>query len=361
MARRQGHRPQPLCKALLQRRHLHRAKEHRQHNGLQHLNLTMIEIKELTKVYRDAPALDRVSLKIEEGELFSFLGPNGAGKTTLMLILSTLLRPTSGTAFVDGHDVLREPERVKREVGVLFQETSLDGRLTGRENLEVQAVLYDVPKEERRERIDEMLDFVGLLDWADEPVERYSGGMQRRLEIARALIHRPRILLLDEPTLGLDPKAREAVWTHIKRLEEMTTVLTTNYIEEAEALSQRVAIMDTGRIVALGPPEELKASLGRDVAHVTCSDPEGLRDLLSGLGYVGDVQVDGRRLSFTIEAGRRKELLEALSDYELESMEVRGPTLSDVFRSHTGRSIHVPFSQQRTGRRRLGRKRRRMG
>ncbi|MFQ5800113.1 MAG: ATP-binding cassette domain-containing protein [Candidatus Hydrothermarchaeales archaeon] len=317
----------------------------------------MIEIKELTKVYRDTTAVDAVNLEIKEGEVFAFLGPNGAGKTTVILMLSTLLEPTSGTGIVNGHDVLKEPHLVKRDVGILFQDTSLDDRLTGYENLEIQAVLYDVPKNKRNVRVDEMLDFVGLAEWARVPVERYSGGMRRRLEIARCLMHRPKVLLLDEPTLGLDPNAREVIWRHIKGLRDMTIVITTNYIEEAEMLSDRIAIIDSGRVVALGSPEELKSSLKMDLGHITTKAPEKLKSALAALPYVGNIKIDGSKIVFTIKEGKRKDLLDTMASYDLDSIEVRRPSLSDVFLQHTGKSIDVPM--ERPARRRgLGRRRR---
>jgi ABC-2 type transport system ATP-binding protein len=305
----------------------------------------MIKIKEITKKYRDATAVDHINLEIKEKEVFAFLGPNGAGKTTIILILSTLLEPTSGTASINGHDILKESEQAKREIGILYQDTSLDDRLTGKENLEIQAVLYDVPKNERAERVGEMLNFIGLTDWASVPVGRYSGGMKRRLEIARCLMHKPQVLLLDEPTLGLDPNARRVIWKYIKKLENITIVITTNYIEEAEMLSDRIAIIYAGREVALGTPEELKSSLKIDIGHITTKIPEKLESALVGLSYVDNIKIDGSKIIFTIKEGKRKDLLDTMSSYDLESIEVRRPTLSDVFLQHTGKSIDVPMER----------------
>ncbi len=317
----------------------------------------MIEIKDLTKVYRDTIAVDHFSLDIKEGEVFGLLGPNGAGKTTLILMLSTLLEPTSGTAAINKNDILESSQPVKRDIGIIFQDICLDEMLTGHENLEIQAVLHDMPKKERVKKVEEMLDFVGLNEWAQEPVGRYSGGMKKRLEIARSLIHNPRILLLDEPTLGLDPTAREVIWTRIEKLEDLTIVIATNYIEEAEALCDRLAIMDRGRVVALGSADELKSSLKMEMAHIRTTSPQEIKSVLEGLPYVDNVKIDGSEIDFTIEENRRKDLLDAMASFDLESIEVRRATLSDVFKQHTGRSIDVPL--ERTARRRgLGRRRR---
>jgi ABC-2 type transport system ATP-binding protein len=315
----------------------------------------MIHIKDLTKVYRETTAVDHVDLNIKRGEVFGFLGPNGAGKTTIILILSTLLEPTSGNASINGNDVKKNPQLVKRDIGVLFQEPSHDDRLTGYENLEIQAILYDVSKEQRRGRIIEMLDFVGLKEWANTPVERYSGGMKRRLEIARCLIHKPKVLLFDEPTLGLDPNARERVWKHIEELKNITVLVATNYIEEAEALCDRLAIIDSGKIVAVGAPDALKSSLKRELAQIKVKDTEKLKLKLKKLPFVEKIRVDGQKINLTIKGNKRRKLLDALARFDLDSFEIRKPTLSDVFFEYTGKSIEVPIkpSQKRRG---LGRR-----
>jgi ABC-2 type transport system ATP-binding protein len=315
----------------------------------------MIHIKDLTKVYRETTAVDHVDLNIKRGEVFGFLGPNGAGKTTIILILSTLLEPTSGTTSINGNDVKKNPQLVKRDIGVLFQEPSHDDRLTGYENLEIQAILYDVSKEQRRGRIIEMLDFVGLKEWANTPVERYSGGMKRRLEIARCLIHKPKVLLFDEPTLGLDPNARERVWKHIEELKNITVLVATNYIEEAEALCDRLAIIDSGKIVAVGAPDALKSSLKRELAQIKVKDTEKLKLKLKKLPFVEKIRVDGQKINLTIKGNKRRKLLDALARFDLDSFEIRKPTLSDVFFEYTGKSIEVPIkpSQKRRG---LGRR-----
>ena len=227
-----------------------------------------IRVSGLTKFYGDLLAVDHISFEVEEGEIFGLLGPNGAGKTTTIKMLTTLLRPSDGTAEVCGYDIRREPDAVRRVIGIVFQEPSLDLELTGRENMEFHARLYDVPKGEMDARIEELLKLVELQDWADRLVRNYSGGMRRRLEIARSLLHHPRVLFLDEPTLGLDPQSRRHVWSYISRInreEGVTIILTTHYMEEADQLCDRVAIIDKGRIVALDTPEKLKGIVGGDV------------------------------------------------------------------------------------------------
>jgi ABC-2 type transport system ATP-binding protein len=221
----------------------------------------IIEVADLTKTYGAVLAVDHVSFHVRRGEIFAFLGPNGAGKSTTIKMLTTLLRPTSGHMRVDGHDPLTEPNAVRRSFGIVFQDPSLDSELTAWENLDFHGVLYHVPRATRRQRIPELLRFVGLWERRDDQVKQFSGGMKRRLEIARGLLHHPRILYLDEPTLGLDPQTRNQLWEHVRELnrsEGITVFFTTHYIEEAEKVAQRVTIIDHGRIVATGTPEQLK-------------------------------------------------------------------------------------------------------
>ncbi len=222
----------------------------------------IIVADDLTKTFGNVVAVDHVSFRVRAGEVLAFLGPNGAGKSTTIKMLTTLLRPTSGHMLVAGHDPQREPEAVRRSFGIVFQDPSLDSELTAYENLDFHGVLYHVPRATRRGRIPELLRFVGLWERRDDPVKQFSGGMKRRLEIARGLLHHPRILYLDEPTLGLDPQTRNQLWEHVRELnraEGITVFFTTHYIEEAEKVAQRVMIIDHGRIMASGTPEELKA------------------------------------------------------------------------------------------------------
>ena len=227
--------------------------------------MAILELEGLTRRFSTLVAVNDLSLAIEEGEMFALLGPNGAGKSTTIKMLTTLLPPSAGSARVDGLDIVRNASAVRRIIGYVPQMLSADGTLTGRENLLVFARLYDVPRRERRQRVEEALAFMGLADAADRLVRQYSGGMIRRLEIAQSMIHNPRVLFLDEPTVGLDPAARRAVWDHIGELRDRTgatIVLTTHQMEEADALCSRVAIMHQGSLVALGTPAELKASIG---------------------------------------------------------------------------------------------------
>lgn len=228
--------------------------------------MSILETRSLTRQFGDLTAVDRLDLSVEAGEVFGLLGPNGAGKTTVIKMLTTLLPPTSGKAYVAGFDVVRESCKVRGAIGYVPQLVSVDGTLSGYENLLIFAKLYGVPRAQRRARIEQALAFVGLHDAADRQVRGYSGGMVRRLEVAMAMMHRPRVLFLDEPTVGLDPLARQAVWHHIQRLVQeygLTVLLTTHFMEEADMLCDRVAIMNLGRVAASGDPAELKSSIGR--------------------------------------------------------------------------------------------------
>ena len=237
-----------------------------------------IEVSGLTKVFNGTVrAVDEISFAVKEGEILGFLGPNGAGKTTTLNMLSTLLKPTNGTATVDGHDIVEEPDAVRRSIGYVFQDPTLDIELTGRENLDFHGRLYSINRSLRKQRIKEMLEIVKLADRADNLVKTYSGGMKRRLEIARGLLHHPKVLFLDEPTLGLDPQTRRSIWEHIQRLNQekkITIILTTHYTEEADYLCGRILIIDFGKIVALDTPEKLKAQLEGDVVSLTFKAPE---------------------------------------------------------------------------------------
>jgi len=242
--------------------------------------ISIIEVKALTKIFAGRiRAVDGISFNVEKGEILGFLGPNGAGKTTTLNVLATLLRPTSGTATVNGHDILAEPDAVRRSIGYVFQDPTLDLELTGRENLDFHGRIYGLKRDVRQRRISEMLEVVQLTDRADELVKTYSGGMKRRLEIARGLLHYPQVLFLDEPTLGLDPQTRRAIWEHIRRLnqeEKVTIILTTHYTEEADYLCERILIIDFGKIVALDTPDKLKARLEGDVVSLVFKDPAAI-------------------------------------------------------------------------------------
>lgn len=301
----------------------------------------MIDVIDLVKIYdKKIKALEEVSFHIDEGEVFGLLGPNGAGKTTLLHILATLLPPTSGRAEINGFDVTTQPDRVRSSIGIVFQGPSSDEKLTGYENLKLHALMFDVPKNQIEKRIEQALDLVNLKDRAHDQVRKYSGGMRRRLELARGLIHRPKVLFLDEPTLGLDPQSREKTWKYIMNIvdtEKITVIITTHYMEEADRLCDRVAIMDRGRIVALGSPSVLKSGLGGDIirlkAGVSC------RECLEGLDYINSIEQENGKVVINVKdaATHLQEILSKVG--KVDSVEVRSPTLDDVFIHFTGRTL----------------------
>ena len=224
--------------------------------------MNIIEAKNLTKTFDSITAVDHISFEVKAGEIFAFLGPNGAGKSTTIKMLTTLLRPTDGEITLNGHNPVKDPNEVRRSFGIVFQDPSLDDQLTARENMEFHGVIYDIPRTLRRERIEQLLKFVELWDRKDNLVKEFSGGMKRRLEIARGLLHHPKVMFLDEPTLGLDPQTRNHLWSYLQELnktENITIFFTTHYMEEAERIAQRIAIIDYGKIVASGTSQELKA------------------------------------------------------------------------------------------------------
>jgi ABC-2 type transport system ATP-binding protein len=300
----------------------------------------IIETLGLTKRFGELQAVDHIDLSIREGEVFGLLGPNGAGKTTTLSMLATLLKPTEGTATVDGHDVSTEPAAVRKSIGIVFQEPSSDDILTGRENLYLHALMYGVDRRIREQRFREVLKLVDLEDRADDQVKKYSGGMRRRLELARGLLHKPKILFLDEPTLGLDPQSREHIWQYIRRLvdlEHVTVILTTHYMEEAERLCDRVAIIDDGRIIALDTPERLKHIIGGDIIRLRIQNPQLSR--IKELGYVVKIDQAGDLLTLTVKDSgvHLQEILGLVGD--VKSVELRTPTLNDVFLHFTGHEI----------------------
>ncbi len=300
----------------------------------------IIETFGLTKRFGELQAVDHIDLSMREGEVFGLLGPNGAGKTTTLSMLATLLKPTEGTAKVDGHDVLTESAAVRKSIGIVFQEPSSDDILTGRENLYLHALMYGVDRRIREQRFREVLKLVDLEDRADDQVKKYSGGMRRRLELARGLLHKPKILFLDEPTLGLDPQTREHIWEYIRRLvdlERVTVILTTHYMDEAERLCDRVAIIDDGRIIALDTPERLKHIIGGDIVRLRIQDPQLSR--MKELGYVVKIDRTGDLVTLTVKDSsvHLQEILSLVG--EVKSVELRTPTLNDVFLHFTGHEI----------------------
>ncbi|MFB6141056.1 MAG: ATP-binding cassette domain-containing protein [Halosimplex sp.] len=306
-----------------------------------------IAVDGLTKRFESVTALEDVTFAIERGELFGLLGPNGAGKSTLVHVLSTLLQPTSGTATVAGHDVRTDRDGVRNSIGVVFQEPALDEELTARENLDFHGVMYGMAREVRRERIAAVLDLVELGDRADDLVKTYSGGMKRRLEIARGLVHRPAVLFLDEPTLGLDAQTRRHIWEYVERLNEetdVTVVLTTHYMEEADALCERIGVIDDGRLIADDSPAALKRQFGGDLVTLGVEgDRDGFRALLDGYDWVFDVEEADGKLRLTVDDGSERipVLFRDIADTAtgIASVEMREPSLEDVFLDLTGHAI----------------------
>ena len=300
-----------------------------------------IQASGLVKRYKDLEAVRGIDLEVRHGEIFGFLGPNGAGKSTTISILCTLLVPTAGTAKVAGIDVVQDPARVRQRIGLVFQDPSLDDQLTGRENLEFHAWIYSVPASERRKRIDEMLALLQLTERAGSQVRTYSGGMKRRLEIARGMLHQPQILFLDEPTLGLDPQTRQSIWAYLKELRAtkgITIFMTTHYMDEAE-YCDRIAIIDKGKIVALGTPDELKAMVGGDVVTITSSRAdEAAAEIEKRLG-VTPIRDNG---SLRMEVPDAKVFVPRLVrelEAPVDTVTLRRPSLDDVFLKLTGRAI----------------------
>jgi ABC-2 type transport system ATP-binding protein len=302
-----------------------------------------VEARDLVKTYPSGVrALDGLSVTIKAGEVFGLLGPNGAGKSTAIKVLTTLARPDSGAATVAGHDVLRHPDRVRRAIGVVAQRSGSDPMATGRENLVLQGRLYGMRGGQLRQRVTELLDRFDLADAADRPVRTYSGGMQRRLDVAIGLVHRPQVLFLDEPTTGLDPEARSALWQEIGRLsggEGLTILLTTHYLEEADRLADRLAIVDKGRVAVEGGPDALKAELRGDAVHVELredTDPH----LVKNIPGVREITLNGRLLSARADDGAAAVpvVLAALdaAGVPVAAVTVARPSLDDVYLRHVG-------------------------
>ncbi|HEC80863.1 MAG TPA: ATP-binding cassette domain-containing protein [Thermoplasmatales archaeon] len=308
--------------------------------------MNIIETDRLTKVFDGTVAVDHVSFSVKKGEVFGFLGPNGAGKTTTIKMLTTLLNPTDGSATVCGFDIVNKRNEVRQHIGVVFQEPALDTELTGRENLDFHARMYGLDREKRKARIEEVLRLVDLEEKKDVLVKYYSGGMKRRLEIARGLMHFPTVLFLDEPTLGLDAQTRRAIWEYIKKMnkDEGTTIfLTTHYMDEADFLCDRVGIIDHGRIIVTNSIPKLKNAVGNDVITLSCSQMNKLSRRLKDESWIKNIKKHDSFLTLGVEKGEEKipvivELARKL-DIKIKSISVRKPTLDDVFLHFTGRSI----------------------
>jgi len=306
-----------------------------------------IEAEGLVRVFKKGPrAVDGIDLQVAPGEIYGFLGPNGAGKSTTVHMLTTLLPPTEGTARVAGYDVVREGPQVRAAIGAALQEAALDPLLTGREHLRLQASLQALPRENRKARADELLHRVGLSEAADRKVKGYSGGMKRRLDLAMALVHSPRILFLDEPTTGLDIQSRTALWEEVARLardDGVTVFLTTQYLEEADVLADRVGIIDHGHIVAEGTPAELKATVGRPTVEAVPVDPADRERAAAILARFGDPCGSENGVAVRLESGDADlaGVVRALDSEHLkvEQLQLHQPSLDDVFLSKTGRSL----------------------
>ena len=313
----------------------------------------IITTKDLTKKFDDLVAVDNISFSVKKGEVFGFLGPNGAGKTTTIKMLITILNPTGGTATISGFDIIKQRDKVRKNIGIVFQEPALDTELTGEENLEYHARMYGLNKEKRKNRIDEVLKLVDLEDKRKVIVKNYSGGMKRRLEIARGLMHYPTVLFLDEPTLGLDAQTRRAIWAYIKKMndEEGTTIfLTTHYMDEAESLCKRVGIIDRGKILVMDTIANLKNSVGKDVITLSCTNISKLKEKLEKEKWISKIKQYDTTLTLGVEKGDEKipQIIEIAQKQgiKIKSISVRKPTLDDVFISYTGRTIRDNEVQQ---------------
>ncbi|MGI9566956.1 MAG: ATP-binding cassette domain-containing protein [Nitrosopumilus sp.] len=308
-----------------------------------------IETRSLTKSFGDVIAVNDISFSVENGEIFGFLGPNGAGKSTTMMILTTLLKPTSGHALISGLDVMKNPKKVRQNIGYVQQETTVDEYLTGKENLLLQAKLNHIPQQEIGKRIEEVLDLIELSDKQDQPVVTYSGGMRKRLDIAGGLLHRPKVLFLDEPTVGLDIQTRRKIWDYIKKIHnefEMTIFLTTHYMEEADQLCDRIGIIDGGKIQVIDSPENMKNAMGNEVISIIMGTGENHGSFLAELKkikFVKKINKDGLKL--TLYASNGTEVIPKVFqissnlDIKINSISLTQPTLDDVFISYTGHEI----------------------
>ena len=343
---------------------------------LRERSMPAIEVEALVKVYPDGTrAVDGISFGVEDGEFFGFLGPNGAGKSTTIKMLTTLLKKTSGKVAVSGHDLDKNPQSIRRAIGVQAQETGVDEDLTGRENLELMGHLYGVSRDQLKQRVEGLLKLVGLEAEADKRAGYYSGGMKKRLDLASSLVHSPRILFLDEPTTGLDPQSRAAIWTYLKDLnrnEKVTIFLTTQYMEEADRLCDRIAIIDQGKIVASGTPSQLKTEIGADVITITMPESElvdhperrgeAMRLLEAVPGVVSVTAFESGVSAYVRNGGSVvPDVVRALDNAKvnLGSISLSSPSLDDVFLKHTGRRIR-PEELKKPGRSMMfGRRRRR--
>ena len=316
-----------------------------------------IEVRGLVREYKKGPrAVDGIDLAVEPGEIYGFLGPNGAGKSTTVHVLTTLLPPTAGTALVAGYDVVKDGPKIRGLIGVALQEAALDPLLTARDHLRLQATLQSVPKVQRETRAEELLHRVGLVDAADRKVSGYSGGMKRRLDLALALVHSPRILFLDEPTTGLDPQSRTDIWNEValmRREAGVTVFLTTQYLEEADVLADRVGIIDQGKIVAEGTPAELKAEIGRPSVHAIPRSDDDRPKIVEFLAQFGEPLASTRDVAVRLREGLGlTDIVRAVdaNGVDIADLELHAPTLDDVFLAKTGRTLEGAAEEADTAR-----------
>jgi len=314
-----------------------------------------IEVRGLVREYKKGPrAVDGIDLAVDPGQIYGFLGPNGAGKSTTVHVLTTLLPPTAGTALVAGYDVVNDGPKIRGLIGVALQEAALDPLLTARDHLRLQATLQSVPKAQRETRAEELLHRVGLVDAADRKVSGYSGGMKRRLDLALALVHSPRILFLDEPTTGLDPQSRTDIWNEValmRREAGVTVFLTTQYLEEADVLADRVGIIDQGKIVAEGTPAELKAEIGRPSVHAIPRTEEDRPKIAEFLAQFGEPLASTRDVAVRLRDGLGlTDIVRAVdaNGVEVADLELHAPTLDDVFLAKTGRTLEGAAEEAET-------------
>ncbi len=312
-----------------------------------------IQVTDLTKTFSDLTAVNHISFEITQGEIFGLLGPNGAGKTTTLSMLSTMQKPTSGFAAVQGRDIQKDEDGVRKAIGIVFQDQSLDEELTARENMDFHGRLYRLPPEIRRRRIDELLQLVELHDRKDDLVKTFSGGMRRRLEIARGLLHHPSVLFLDEPTLGLDPQTRNHLWKYIATLSKeknITIILTTHYMEEADRLCDRIAIIDHGTIIALDSPQNLKDGIGGDIITIQTPDYDTVAQVLTG-SWIDQVELHNDEVRIHLHNAEQhiSDIITLLSQHQIpiHSVSVHKPTLEDVFLAFTGKTIREQESDKK--------------
>lgn len=306
----------------------------------------IIETDNITKDFGDFRAVNSINLKVPRNSVYGVLGPNGAGKSTLISMLCTILAPTSGTAKINGYDIVKEANDVRKSIGIVFQTRALDDILTGREHLEMHAALYGVPNDVRQDRIDEVLELIALGSKADEETKNYSGGMRRRLEIGRGLVHHPKLLFLDEPTLGLDIQTRESIWKYIEDLKntiDITILLTTHYLEEVDNLCDDLSIIDQGEIIKSGNPKNLKAELKSDTITLVSPEISKLCDIMENQTFVKDIIKKDDEIRLMVEKGEDliPKIVKIANDNNIKitSIEIKHPSLEEVFIKYTGRKI----------------------